>query len=63
MGVENYGTDPDIEVDGAPQDHAAGRNPQLDRAIAEVLRLLEGNPPAVPAFDERPILALPPKLP
>jgi tricorn protease len=62
-GVENYGTDPDIEVDVAPQDHTAGRDPQLDRAIAEVLRLLEENPPAVPAFDERPVLTPPPKLP
>jgi tricorn protease len=62
-GVENYGTDPDIEVDVAPQDYAAGRDPQLDRAIAEVLRLLEENPPVVPAFDERPVLTPPPKLP
>ncbi len=30
--VENYGTDPDIEVDIAPQDFAAGRDPQLERA-------------------------------
>jgi tricorn protease len=62
-GVENYGTDPDIEVDVAPQDYAAGRDPQLDRAIAEVLRLLEERPPAVPAFDERPVLTPPARLP
>jgi len=41
-GVENYGTDPDIEVDITPQDHAAGRDPQLERGIAEALALLEG---------------------
>jgi tricorn protease len=62
-GVENYGTDPDIEVDVAPQDYAAGRDPQLDRAIAEVLRLLEASPPAMPAFDERPVLTPPARLP
>ena len=28
-GVENYGTDPDIEVDNTPQDYAAGEDPQL----------------------------------
>ena len=28
--VENYGTDPDIEVDNAPQDYARGADPQLD---------------------------------
>ena len=35
--VENYGTDPDIEVDNAPQDYAAGRRPaarQGDRGRA-----------------------------
>ena len=40
--VENYGTDPtDIEVDNAPQDYAAGRDPQLERGIEEALRLIE----------------------
>jgi len=34
-GVENYGTDPDIEVDNAPQDYARGADPQLDRAIGD----------------------------
>jgi tricorn protease len=62
-GVENYGTDPDIEVDVAPQDYAAGRDPQLDRAIAEALRLLEERPLAVPAFDQRPVLTPPARLP
>ena len=35
--VENYGTDPDIEVDNAPQDHAAGRDRQLETALATAL--------------------------
>jgi tricorn protease len=39
-GVENYGTDPDIEVDILPQDYAGGRDTQLERAIQEVLALL-----------------------
>jgi tricorn protease len=58
-GVENYGTDPDIEVEIAPHDHVAGRDPQLDRAIAEALRRLEENPPKAPDFSSRPRLALP----
>ncbi|MBI2923146.1 MAG: PDZ domain-containing protein [Planctomycetes bacterium] len=49
-GVENYGTDPDIEVENRPQDHVAGKDPQLDRALAEVERLLRENPPLVPEF-------------
>ncbi|WP_152185875.1 S41 family peptidase [Segeticoccus rhizosphaerae] len=51
-GVENHGVDPDIEVPVAPQDHVAGRDVQLDRAIAQVQRLLARTPalkpPAIP---------------
>ncbi len=36
-GIENYGTDPDIEVDNAPQDHVAGFDRQLDIAVASAL--------------------------
>ncbi|MCX7924545.1 MAG: PDZ domain-containing protein [Fimbriimonadales bacterium] len=57
--VENYGTDPDIEVEYAPQDYAAGRDPQLDRAIAEILKRIEANPPKLPDFEPRPKLPLP----
>ncbi len=32
-GVENYGTDPTVEVDVAPQDVVANRDPQLDEAL------------------------------
>lgn len=58
-GIENYGTEPTIEVDISPQDYAAGRDPQLERAIAEVQRLLIENPPQLPDFGERPRLHLP----
>lgn len=57
--VENYGTDPDIEVDYRPQDYIAEGDPQLDRAIEELLRQMEENPPEVPDFGERPRLTLP----
>src|SRR5216684_3751711 len=52
--VENYGTDPDIEVDIAPQDFARGDDPQLDRAIAEALRMIEEKPALEPEPEERP---------
>jgi tricorn protease len=42
--VENKGTPPDIEVEVTPKDIAAGRDPQLERAVAEALRSLEANP-------------------
>lgn len=61
-GVENYGTDPDIEVENTPQDHAQGVDAQLNRAIQEALQALAQNPPARPQFGNRPSLALP-KLP
>ena len=40
-GVENYGTDPDIDVDVTAQDYARGHDPQLERAIAVILERLE----------------------
>jgi tricorn protease len=58
-GVENYGTDPDIEVDNTPQDYARGVDVQLERSIQEVMRLMEVNPPRLPDFSQRPSRALP----
>jgi tricorn protease len=60
--VENYGTDPDIDVDITPQDYRAGRDPQLARAVAEALRLLEQAPRKLPELTAKPSRALP-KLP
>jgi tricorn protease len=59
--VENYGTDPDIEVDNAPQDYARGMDPQLDRAIAVSLDLLAQRPPHRPRPTDRPS-RIPPRL-
>src|SRR5207237_1664692 len=52
--VENYGTDPDIEVDIAPQDYVNNVDPQLDRAVAEALRMIEEHPTLEPKPGERP---------
>jgi tricorn protease len=49
--LENRGVIPDIEVQNLPQDLARGVDAQLDRGIAEVLRLREENPPAEPDFE------------
>ncbi len=57
--VENYGVEPDIEVDFDPNAHLRGEDPQLERAIAEALRLLEVKGVELPAFDDRPHLPLP----
>ncbi|MFD5712917.1 S41 family peptidase [Streptomyces pharetrae] len=47
-GVENHGVDPDVEVVQRPQDHAAGRDAQLDEAIRLALEALESSPAKVP---------------
>jgi len=62
--VENYGTDPEVEVDNTPQDHAAGRDRQLETALATVLAKLGPTPAAVRRDGPRPRLprpALPPR--
>ena len=47
-GLENHGVDPDVEVVCAPQDWAAGRDPQLDAAVRIALAALERDPAATP---------------
>jgi tricorn protease len=53
-GVENYGTDPDIEVDITPREYVKGIDAQLDRGIEEVLKELRKHPPLKPKFGKRP---------
>src|SRR5947207_1636162 len=58
--VENVGITPDIVVQQTPALVAQGRDPQLERAVQEALRLLEANPvkllaePAPPVRVRRP---------
>lgn len=46
--VENHGVDPDVEVVCAPQQWAAGEDPQLDTAVELALRALDENPAKTP---------------
>jgi tricorn protease len=57
--VENYGTDPDIEVEIAPQDYAAGRDPQLERALEELEKQLAEFKPEMPDISKRNTRKLP----
>ncbi|MFG1687356.1 S41 family peptidase [Nonomuraea sp. NPDC049269] len=52
--VENYGTDPDLEIDITPQDYAAGTDTQLEKAIDVILGLLAEHPPHTPDPAHRP---------
>jgi tricorn protease len=54
--VENYGTDPDIEVEITPQDYVKGVDPQLERAVEEALKGLENGNYLAPEPGERPHL-------
>ena len=56
FGVENVGVPPDIEVEQLPAEVAAGKDPQLDKAIEVVLAELAKHStkaPERPAFPVR----------
>ena len=59
--VENEGVGPDIDVENWPKEVIAGRDPQLERAIQEAMRLLKEHPverapkePTAPTWGKRP---------
>jgi tricorn protease len=54
--AEGHGVEPDIKVEEDPAQLAKGTDPQLERAIAEVVRLVKEKPPtppARPAYEKR----------
>ncbi|MEY4384735.1 MAG: hypothetical protein RLY20_18 [Verrucomicrobiota bacterium] len=55
--IEGEGVSPDIEVVDDPAEFARGRDPQLERAIAEVQKQLRANPPKEPKRAPHPIRA------
>lgn len=58
--VENHGVDPDIEVEITPQDYVNKKDPQLDKGIEEVLKIMKENPGLkAPETSLRPDLSLP----
>ena len=59
--VENEGVGPDIDIENWPKDVIAGRDPQLERAVAEAMRMLKERPvdrmtkePPPPVWGTRP---------
>ncbi|MDQ2662535.1 MAG: PDZ domain-containing protein [Candidatus Eremiobacteraeota bacterium] len=58
-GVENYGTDPDYDVDIAPQDYRAGRDPQLDFALRLITTSVQAHHEVYPDLATKPSLPLP----
>jgi len=53
--IEGHGVDPDIVVDNDPASVIAGRDPQLDRGIAEVLAAMEREPRKLPSRPPDPV--------
>jgi tricorn protease len=49
--IEGHGVEPDIEVENDPKSLIEGGDPQLERAVQEVLRMIEQDPKLLP---ERP---------
>jgi tricorn protease len=55
--IEGHGVDPDIVVENDPQALIAGRDPQLERGVAEVLRLMQEHPRRLPQRPAAPVKA------
>jgi tricorn protease len=53
--IEGHGVDPDIEVENDPASVIAGRDPQLERAVAEILAAIEREPRTLPQRPPDPI--------
>lgn len=53
--VEGLGIEPDIHVMQTPKDVIEGRDPQLERAVQEALRLLENYPNPIVPTPEDPV--------
>jgi len=57
--IEGHGVDPDIEVENDPLSVINGRDPQLERAVAEVLREMQEHPRHLPPKPAPPVKAPP----
>ena len=53
--IEGYGVDPDIEVENDPKSVIEGGDPQLERAIREVMAAMEADPRPLPPRPGDPV--------
>ena len=53
--IEGIGVPPDIEVENDPASILAGRDPQLERGVAEVLAAMAAHPKSLPDRPEDPV--------
>jgi tricorn protease len=52
--IEGYGVDPDIEVENDPKSLIDGKDPQLERAVDEVLAIIKKEPRKLPQRPKPP---------
>ena len=53
--IEGHGVDPDIDVENDPRSVLAGHDPQLERAVAELLKQLQGKKVGLPPMPKAPV--------
>jgi tricorn protease len=53
--IEGHGVDPDIVVENDPRSVIAGRDPQLERAVAELVKLMDAKPAPLPKRPADPV--------
>ena len=53
--IEGWGVDPDIEVENDPASVIAGRDPQLERGVEEVLKAIKADPKRLPSRPPDPV--------
>jgi tricorn protease len=53
--IEGHGVDPDIVVENDPKSIIAGRDPQLERGVEEVLKKIKESPKTMPKRPADPV--------
>jgi len=53
--IEGHGVDPDIVVENEPREVIAGRDPQLERAVQELVKLMDAKPAPLPSRPADPV--------
>jgi tricorn protease len=53
--IEGHGVDPDIVVENDPRSVIAGRDPQLERAVEELVKKMDAEPMRLPTRPADPV--------
>ena len=53
--IEGHGVDPDVVVENDPKSVIEGRDPQLERAVAELAKAMDAEPMHLPKRPADPV--------